>query len=167
MANFNRTVSDNLGLSDSPSTHLQYGAVNLTALANEINTDPNGYGYAALKTAGNDQAIADLLNAPRGSLPLIYIGLVSPVLVLRCIVRADFLALSAGDQNLILGIIQAGQIDASDANTRNTFGGAFAGKQTLNNLLALVQRTQSRGEQLFGLGTVITAINVANSLGRF
>src|SRR5438552_1467881 len=123
----------------------------LDSLQTEINTDPNAYGYAARKTAGNDQGIANLLNLPRAVLPLVYVGLVDPVAILRCIVRADFAALSSSDQNLILAIIQAGQIDTADANTRATFAGTFAGKTTLTNILAIVQRQQSRAEQLFGV----------------
>jgi hypothetical protein len=40
-------------------------ALSLTTLATEINTDPRGYGFAALKAGGNDQGIADALNLLR------------------------------------------------------------------------------------------------------
>jgi hypothetical protein len=39
--------------------------VDITALRTEITTDPRGYGYAALYGAGNDQAVADLMNLVR------------------------------------------------------------------------------------------------------
>jgi hypothetical protein len=47
-----------------------------TALASEINTDPAGLGYAALKASGSDGGISTLINTPtttlinRGTIPI-------------------------------------------------------------------------------------------------
>ena len=39
--------------------------VDLTALRTEIESDPQGLGYAPLMARGSDADVADLLNAPR------------------------------------------------------------------------------------------------------
>jgi hypothetical protein len=139
--------------------------IDYALLATEINTDPQGLGYAARRALGDDAGIAGLLNQVRSGIQ-VGSGVVPAYAVFRAIVRADFAALTAADRQLIQMILSMGQVDLTDPNTRAAFAGAFAGTATQTNLQALQSRPGSRAEQLFGAASTVAAADVARALGR-
>ena len=66
---------------------------------------------------------------------------------------SEFAALSNGEKQRYLAFIFAGRLNPWGTNTVLAFSAMFSGTQTLTNLLALRQETQSRAEEL-GLGFV-------------
>lgn len=119
-------------------------------LKTEIQTDPQGLGYAAPLAAGNHAAVADLLNQVRTTIKLDR-ETVPAYEVFDAIVPAEWAALSAQEKQRIQLILSLGQVYTKGANTRAAFLATFtAGSQTRTNLGALQQRDSSRAEQLFG-----------------
>ena len=134
----------------------------LAALATEIAQDPKTLGYAA---AGNDVAVAALLNLPSGagSGP-VWKTSIPALMVLQTIVSADFLALTSLQLQQLNTMLAIGTFDATNANTGATFAAIFTGKtNTLNAFNAMAQRTGSRAEVLWGIGTVISAQQIGQS----
>lgn len=139
-------------------------AIDLTALKSELLNDPATLGYAAPRTAGNTQALADLLNQIRGSIQ-INRGVIPAYEIINAIVPADWSALSAAEKQRIELITGAGQVDVKNANVRNQFLQAFgAGTTTRTNLGGLQNRDGSHAEQLFGADVTVSNADVAAAL---
>lgn len=160
--------------------------LSLPALKTEIQTDPNAYGYAAHVAAGSTQAVADLLNLARTGLnggPAITVRKsdVSSKSIWEAIDIADFPALPANPNNTQLsterrslswleGLANIGMIrllndDGSDTPVVTNLQGIFPqGSATRSRLLALASRFGSQAEQLFGVGVVISNVDVAAAL---
>jgi hypothetical protein len=137
-------------------------ALSVTALVQEL-TNPK---YAELIDAGSDQGIADMLNAVDPTI-IVPRGRVETWEILAATVRTEWEALTADAKQLYLTIISAGVVDTTDPQIRAMLGSLFpAGTATRANLLARLTRPGSRAEQLFGTGTVISAVDVAKALGR-
>lgn len=138
--------------------------MNYTLLATEINTDPQTLGYAPFVANGSDQSIADMLNAPTATTG--WRNDVTPQEVLERIVGADFVLLPVGQQILAqLLFAQVGnRIDASKASIQNLFVAAFGtGTATTTALIAMAQKYYSRAEVLFGVGTHVSAYDIAKA----
>lgn len=141
-------------------------AINYTALATEINTDPQALGYAPFVAAGNDVAIADALNLVRASIDIDR-DTIEAYEVIDATVPAEWTALNAAEKQRYQTITGAGKINVKNANVRSSFLAMFAaGTTTRANLAALQSRDGSRAEQLFGAGTSISITDVARALGR-
>lgn len=155
----------------------------LAALATEINTDPLTYGFAAMKVAGNDQGIADLLNKVRTGAdgkPAISVKRpnCTPAEILEAIDVRDFPASPTGvtsvplAQSYLESITQFPTIrltndDGSKTLVRKNIDRLVndtQGSQT--RLDAVAVRNGSRAEQLFGFGVAVSGNDVAASLGR-
>lgn len=150
-------------------------SVDLVALASEINNDPKAMGFAALKTAGNDQGIANLLNALTGpgAASINVTSMAKDAFVEA--VAASFFGLWNLSATLQAKYDRALQILNGFSLTVNPNG------TNLGNLLAAMvadsvmapatktaiqTRTGSRAEVLFGQGVIISSRDVAAALGR-
>lgn len=158
-------------------------AINYSVLAAEIENDPQTYGYAALVASGSDEGIAALLNKPRdGSDGESAISVRNPE-----IAAADLLeAIDNRDWNASIPAIESGWFESitqqrtisllnADGSNNRVLGNlrrmlkqsgdaGFQGSRT--RVDALANRIGSRAEQLFGPGTMISALDVAKALGR-
>jgi hypothetical protein len=143
-----------------------------TALAAEITNDPLALGYAALKAAGNDAAIAALLNAPTGagsgSVYLTAVTVQSLILQLQSTADWDLLTASGASFNSLQLLTLMQPLDCSQADIRTVLTHVFSGLSTASKtaLAAAVARTGSRAEVLFGAGVVVSNTDVAVALGR-
>lgn|GEM_PF-6768894 len=139
----------------------------LTTLATEINTDPRAVGYTpASKT---NKQIADLLNTQgAGTTPTkVNAGIVSVQVLLNSLVGTEVLALSAAASQALLIYFSGGSLDTSNANVRAGIAAIFAaGTTSRANLVAAVDRFQSRAEVLFGTGVVLDQRDVSLALNR-
>jgi len=130
--------------------------MDLQALKTELNTDPNGVGYAAL----SDEAAAEkfkLTNRPvnRES--------IDGGLLASAIVRSEYAALNAADKDYVRLLCATATPIPLTASFKTEVGGVFgAGTQTRTNFLALLKRTGNRAEEL-GLGGVPTTSDIANA----
>ena len=117
----------------------------ITVLRDELTLDPLGRGYAAM----SDRAAADSLNAQDRSGG--ERGTVRGSEIFNALVPAEFAALSAEQQQRVRDVFALGdEIDVrGGTNTRQVLLNAFgAGATTRTNLAALVDRQQSRAEEL-------------------
>lgn len=159
----------------------------LTALASEINNDPQNYGYAPFKANGADQTLADMLNhvrdgatePPAGNLGPAVTGIREDFLMVQDLLDAvdnrDFItaptALEAGlfesltQQRSLRLLDSTGNATRTLGNLRRLFQNP--GPQgTRARIDALALRNGSRAEQLFGARTTISANDVAAAFGR-
>lgn len=156
-------------------------AITLAALASEITADPLGYGYATFVAAGNDQAIADLLNKPRDGTdgkPAISVKRAdcTPAEILEAIDVRDFPASPTGVNSIPLAqswlesVTQFARLrltreDGTKTLIRRNIDrlvGDTQGSQA--RLDAIAVRVGSRAEQLFGVGVEVTNPDVSQSL---
>lgn len=142
-------------------------AISSTALATEIQTDPTLLGYAAfIGAADQDGQIAGLLNLPRASIQ-VFKSSVPSTAVAASLIKADWDALAAGDKQLFAALLEVQTFDLTSSSLRSLMGALFpVGSGTRTNLLAVAQRNGSRAEQLFGVNTTVSPIDVAAALGR-
>lgn len=143
--------------------------VDLAALRTEVETDPNGLGYAPLLARGSDADITELLNLKRPQAAYaVFKTDVNLKDVIEAITPADYVALTAVQVSRLQLLFYGGTADCTRPNTRqilnDLFGGASAA--TRQAILAAVSREGSRAEKLFGAGTVIHHLQVAAAFGR-
>jgi hypothetical protein len=162
--------------------------INYATLASEIQNNTGGYGpFTDYVTGGNDQAIADILNFPRDGATVCPVNAVAgnaisvrnsaiTGMAIRSVI--DDRDLPASPTAAQLAILQiacgSGSIEmVDDAGADLPMLGNL--KRLLQNpgpqgsrarVIALVNRTGSRAEKLFGPGTEISVADVARSLGR-
>jgi hypothetical protein len=142
------------------------------ALASEINSDPAGLGYAALKTAGNDAGIAALLNAltgaGTGTVFLTAVNVQTLILALKSTADWDLLTTSGNNWNSIQLLTLVQPLDCSQTEIQTLLSHVFSGlsANSITALTAAIKRTGSRAEVLFGAGSVIQNTDVAHALGR-
>lgn len=153
-----------------------------TALHTEISTDPLALGYAPYVAAGNDGAIAVLLNAPTGvGAATISITTLSRGAVLRGVIPATdqlasgltlagvaiptavsnkwasrFAALRGADPSMAMDAILMGMLGQLVTD----------GLMTQPYIDAFTKRIGSRAEVLWGMGTIIQWRDVAAAYGR-
>ena len=129
--------------------------MDLVALKAEITSDPQAIGYAEK----SHEEIARLLNRPGRSINSE--SLSSGVLV-SCLDRVEFAALSASDRNYLNLFVTAGAVPMT-SEVRQTLRALFpAGSSTRQNINRATKRDGSRAEEL-GLGRV-TESDVADAL---
>lgn len=151
-------------------------AINYVALATELTTDPQTYGYAALISAGSDAGLADLLNKVRDGTDgeaaiTVRRADIAPNEILEAIDNRDFITSpNIAHASWFESVTQLRTIRLVNADGTNT--------RVLGNLRRLVNDTQgsqtrldaiavrngSRAEQLFGVSTSITADDIARAL---
>ena len=150
-------------------------AINLTALAAELNSDPIHYGYAALIVSGDDTGLAALLNKARDgsdTFPAISVRKtdISADDLVEAIDIADMATITIGAQTwlqMLAAVPVVQLLDAAGANTRilsNLRAIFAAGTGTRSRINTLANRVGSRAEQLFGSGTVVADLDIAHAL---
>jgi hypothetical protein len=138
----------------------------VAALASEINNDPAVLGYAPPKAAGNDQGVADLLNAV-GSTPAFQVNRepISVALFVENIDPTEFSALTQLQVSRLSALFAGGTLNINGTRTQQNLLNIFpAAGATKTNVSALLKRFGSRAEVLFGNGVVITANDVSKAL---
>jgi hypothetical protein len=146
--------------------------INYVQLKTELNTDPNAYGYAPLIAIGNDQGLADMLNLPRAAIVMPRPD-VSPLEILEAIKVTDFIA--STNQSILYGSwfesvtqypsVRILKTDGSDTRLMtNMMTLLVNGSQSEVRLRALASRPGSRAEQLFGVGTTVAHMDIAQAL---
>jgi hypothetical protein len=146
--------------------------IDYTALKNEITTDPLGLGYALFVSAGNDQAVVDLLNTTTGpsaaqvSLPYLsrttFLGAILPATLVLPTLSADL----QSKWGRILAVVRASDgVDLTDSGVQGLIAlAAGDGVLTSDQAAAIGKRTGSRAEVLFGAGTTIKNNDVSYAL---
>lgn len=132
----------------------------LIELRDEITNDPTGRGYAGK----GDAEIADLLNEPLGAIRINRQSVpVSDIVKVLANNPADVQALTV-QQLLYLQILLAGDdVDPSDAGIVAAFRSLFDGTQTWTDLVAYAKRDGSRAEQLWGAGSSVHHLDIAEA----
>ena len=157
-------------------------AAQLTALRNEIQTDPQALGYAPFVSGGQDGAVCDVINFIRDGVTAAFNGVVgtaitvrrsdvSPNEVLEAIDLADLITTATTIQCSWLESITQTRtmrlLNDDGTNTRvlsNLRSLLAAGSQSRTRLNNVANRNGSRAESLFGTGTVIVPDDVAKAL---
>lgn len=123
--------------------------MNFAALKTELTTDPLARGYAGM----GDEAAAVSLNAPNRTPDR---ETLDSGLLMSCVVRSEYDALSAADKDYFRQVIAAGSVPITSA-LRQGIGNVFgAATTTRANIIAALKRVGSRAEEL-GLGSVTTS----------
>ena len=146
--------------------------INYVQLKAELLTDPNAYGYAPLIAIGNDQGLADMLNLPRAAIVMPRPD-VSPLEILEAIKVTDFVP--TAQQSILYGswlesVTQYPSVRILKENgtdTRvmtNLMTILVNGSQSEVRLRALASRPGSRAEQIFGIGTTVAHMDIAQAL---
>ena len=140
----------------------------LAKLTSEVQNDPLNLGYAAAKTSGGDQAIANLMNSltSAGAGP-IYVNNLPAVAIRQAVVPADLLSLTSLQLQQLSFLLESGVFDCSNANVQTAFGTLFASKpNTITAFTAIAVVTGSRAQVLWGMvvGT-ITASQINQAIG--
>lgn len=123
----------------------------MVELRDEITDDPLGLGYAAM----TDQQVLDSLNGLTRSRA---VESVSSADIYDALDRAEFLALSATDREILSDIFSLSEVRVQ-GNTRTALLAVFgAGTTSRTNLQALTTESISRAEELgfrrLGLGLI-------------
>lgn len=130
--------------------------MNLQALKQELILDPLGRGYSSL----SDEAAAATFSILDRSVNR---DALDGGLLVSCIVRAEFSALTAGDKDYLHLIAATATPIPLTAGFKAEVGAVFgAGTATRANLLAAVKRAGNRAEEL-NLGRVPTTSDIADA----
>jgi hypothetical protein len=131
--------------------------MDLVALKTELTNDPAAIGYAAAN--GDHVALAKLVNKPGRSIDSE--SLSSGVLV-SCLDKAEFTALTAPDKAYLTLFVTAGEVPMTQ-EVRQTLRALFpVGSKTRSNINQSTKRDASRAEEL-GFGRV-TESDIADAL---
>lgn len=141
------------------------GAVPISALTTELQTDPTGRGYAAHVATGNHDELARLINEFQGGITVEKPSITSQELI-DSVVQTEYGGLSAANRQYFDMLAGSARIDTRTGRPArvgllNIFA---AGTTTRTNLTAVVQRNGSRAEQLWGYGTVVTVAEIGQAL---
>lgn len=127
----------------------------------EIQTDPNGLGYAGK----SDNDAAALINLQDGVTVVSITSLTSAQLC-DCINPNEFGNLSASNKQYVQQVLSMGSIN-TQGNTMTALITMFApGSNTKNNLINAATKFGSRGETLFGAGALVQASDIRIAMGR-
>lgn len=155
--------------------------MDLAALKAELLTDPTALGYAPSRTAGDDVTLASVINAARAAITIRRAD-ITPTELVNVIDVADYTALPASptvaqlstERRLLAwlsgamaasGAIRLLNDDGTNAPAVANLQAMFpAGSGTRTRILALAVRQGSRAEQLFGVGTTIAPLIIAQAL---
>lgn len=136
----------------------------LTELKSELDSDPQGLGYAAAGWPDGDaQSVADIINDPahgatiwRTNIPMSDVYAETD--------WSEVIALGGTERQVFRQITSTAELDADSQNIRDAIGAIFgAGTNTRANLLSLVQKSGSRAEELWGDGVTISASEVGRA----
>jgi hypothetical protein len=136
-------------------------------LRTEIDADPKGLGLNTLRLQSNGpEAVAAKLNEPGASAETLFKAYVPVEDVTAAIVRAEYDALSATAKAFLADVLlRTARLKTGDANLRASMGGIFAaGTTSRTSLTALASRSASRAEALWGEGTMVLPVHVAEAL---
>lgn len=151
-------------------------AIDPPALKTELQTDPRGYGYAAALLV-SDQAAANLLNAVRdgtnpGTTPTgaggaangvvaVNRGTISAQELVEAVVQSEMPS-NANQRDWLIMVASGDRVRVDTGSTARAGLLAIFGAATVTraNLTAASQQVGSRGQELFGIGTVVTAADV-------
>lgn len=139
--------------------------INYATLKTELTADPRTYGYAPNIVSGAHNILADMLNEIRVAIQ-IDTRQISSAKFSGLIVLTEYEALSAARRNYLDMVMSAPTVDLTTGSPTVTalttmFGAATT---TRANVVAAQKRAGSRGEELFGLNTRITADDVSMAL---
>lgn len=138
-------------------------AIDLVALRNELETDPNSYGYAGPYAEGDNGTLCVLLNEVRAGIT-VDVPTLTAAQMQAAVVGSEFGALADVKQRAWQCVLACGEIPVDNSNIRAQVSSIWgAGTTTRSNLVALQTRTGSRAEELFGAGTVINHHHVAEA----
>lgn len=134
-----------------------YTTEQLETLAEELTVDPLARGYSGM----GDEEAANRLNVEDRTAPL---ESISPATFLHGMVETEFEALTAAQRQYLGLALGNGPIDIREGSEIRVALLAFFGaqSQTRANLLASLDRTASRVEEL-GLPAPVTPTNVADA----
>ena len=136
-------------------------AVILSALRTELLSSVRASLYSAALLNGNDNAVADLLNA--ASAGTVSIGTIFAIDMQQTVVASEYAVLSGGQRDLWNAVVTTGVNGVAISNAALRAQVAFvwsAGTTTRSNLLALDSRTGTRAEILFGEHAVVSPTEV-------
>ena len=130
----------------------------ISALNIELTTDPVSLGYAPHISTGDQNALADLLNVPRGGGAFqVNRDPVRPDEIFAQIDATDFSLLTTTQLSQLQVVMGLPRVDLRVANIRTMLAGMFlAGSPTRANFTAFVTRNGSRAEVLWNPGKVVT-----------
>ena len=142
----------------------------LVQLKTELNTDPNGYGYAADLNSGNDAGLVAKLNLRRATIRVKRDD-VSASEIFHAVAVTDLVTNPGASQlEYLNALIQAPfpvrllNDDGSATPVRTNVISLFkSGTASLTRLAALETRDGSRVEDLFGRGVSVSDVDVANA----
>lgn len=145
-------------------------AIDYAALKVEIQTDPNGYGYAEPLSYRIDWQVAELLNHVRPTISVPRPD-VTPLEILEAINVQDFIS----NANVLYASwfesltqfpsVRVLKENGTDARVMTNLQKLLSnGSASETRVRALASRTGSRAEQLFGVGTVIQAEDIGRAL---
>jgi hypothetical protein len=132
-----------------------------TALRNEIENDPTGLGYAAFRTSGADNALADALNLVRASVTIAKGSMSFADLMSAMVSALSGLTTAQVGQLQLLGL--SGQIKIGDTTVRTYLEGVYNNATNKALLQAQYNRQGSRAEFLWGDGAYITLDDVVTA----
>jgi hypothetical protein len=149
-------------------------AVDLAQLKTELETDPNGYGYAAYIAAGNMQTLADILNQVRTAIVM------GRAIILReeamsCWNLAEVEASYAADPAVLELACNAMHFPSFNMQARDEGSGVyldsqvFAFAQEIGDLTStamnnITVRSGSRAEELWAAGDIVTWYQCSQAL---
>jgi hypothetical protein len=144
--------------------------INYQALAAEITADPLGLGYAAL--AGQDQQRANLINSTTGPGAALVALTSVPVQALIKAVQSnadwDLLTAAGPTFNSFQLLALISPLDCTNPQITAILSHVITGfSQTTKTAIAgAATKIGSRAENLFGVGTVVLASDIAKAEGR-
>lgn len=142
-------------------------AISIPALTSELTVDPVALGFAPLVAVGDHSGLVSLLNAERSGAPAVWLDEVPAYQIRTRITLADYGVLTTANRNYLAFLLGGEAVDFSVAALRADLSAMFPQASTPTSraaILAIVQKTPTRGEELFGVGTVITLADVAAAL---
>lgn len=129
----------------------------ITELADELTTDPDGLGYADADGLQSNAELGRLLNEVRPEYT-VWRPRVEGRDIVGATVPDEWTALDAQERERFMALTGAsGGVDTSSQHVRTAFARMFGPDTTTRaNLIDLAQRNASRAEALFGEGTSVT-----------
>lgn len=141
-------------------------AYTLAQLKTELQSDPKGLGYAAPIAAGDDTAVAALVNSTYAGVGTVWRSSVPVADFLAALVWSEVSTFTQTQWEAFSVMLIPLRIDASQVNVRNFFAGLFTGKTvTLQNLTAAAKVTApSRAQELWGDTAVVSVADIGYAL---
>jgi hypothetical protein len=134
-------------------------------LTTEINITRPGT-YAAAKAAGDDNAIAALVNGGGAGGITVWKPRISAADILGSLVASEVTAWTAKEWTALTALLIPGTVDATNARIRSLFQ-ALLPAASLANATAVSQvAVPTRAEELWGAGVTVSGADVARALGR-